>query len=182
MRKIFIIPLIVSIIVFSFQTFPISGIYAVNEESNVTMDMESTIISESIALAVDSKNIPQSKFNEIIAEGKSTLLNVMEIEPNTPIEHSTITCLMFSEDSSYASEMYCDKIVVFGAGEEFTDVNNKTKYRATPTVSSSLLTAINEGIEKRIQLCYAYRLLGPGTSEPTQLSTIPCNQLYILYK
>jgi hypothetical protein len=76
-----------------FQTYSVSGIYATKEESNATMDIDKSNLSEESAFISVVGNVSNPKFNDIILEGKSTLLNVLDINPNAPIKYNIITCL-----------------------------------------------------------------------------------------
>lgn len=165
---------ITSILVMLFQTYLISGIYAINEKTNTTMDIDTANLTESAAIGVAGDVASIYKFKEIIAEGKSTLLNVLDIKPNTLIKYNTIACLYGPIQTSVSfsvEEMACDKIGVIEEGF-FTD-------RKTPAVSLSLLAALNQGIEKPITSCYRY---SPTSEDRTLISTLDCHHLFILYK
>lgn len=176
MKKIFIITSLVFVLLF--QTYSIGGAYGELRLMNSTMEddisnqLESASTGGIADLALNASNF---KFKDIIAEGKSTLLNVLDIKPNTPIKYNTIDCLHGSFWGPTITEVNCDKIGVIGQGETVL-VNNKTTYRNTPAVASSLLTAVSQGIEKPISFCFMFQE-GTGT-----VSTTDCARLYVLYK
>lgn len=191
MKKVFLTLGITSILVLLVQNYSMSEIYAITEESNTTMNIDADELLESgikgntlegAALGLVENATDAFKFDEIIAEGKSTLLRVSEIEPNTPIKYNTITCLMTqSWSTGSVSEHMCDAFGVITVGENIM-VNNNTQYIATPAVSSSLLTAISQGIEKRIDYCFVHRPTSMSSFEGmSEISTVNCHNLYVLY-
>jgi hypothetical protein len=183
MKKIFVITSLVFVLLF--QTYSIGGAYGELGLMNSTMEdgisnqLESASTGGIADLALNASNF---KFKDIIAEGKSTLLNVLDIKPNTPIKYNTIDCLhgSFWQLGPIISEVNCDKIGVIGQGETVL-VNNKTMHRDTPAVASSLLTAVSQGIEKPIRFCFMFEE-GTGTVSGHSIGTIDCAKLSVLYK
>ncbi|HJS63375.1 MAG TPA: hypothetical protein VJ767_00785 [Nitrososphaeraceae archaeon] len=175
------------VFVLLFQTYSMGGAYGelglMNStiEADISNQLESASAGGIADLAVNASNF---KFKDIIAEGKSTLLNVLDIKPNTPIKYNTIDCLLgtywFLPEGASISEVNCDKIAVIGHGETVL-VNNQTTYRNTPTVASSLLTAVSQGIEKPIRGCFLFQE-SPAMVSGYHISTLDCGKLNVLYK
>jgi len=189
---------ITSILIMLLQTYSVSGIYAINEESNATMDIDKSNLPEESAFISVVGNVSNPKFNDIILEGKSTLLNVLDIKPNAPIKYNIITCLagkIYSDingggpigdiSEKFVNEVNCNNIGVIEDGG-YSNVNTTYRHN-TPAVSSSLLTAVSQGIEKPITTCYFHAQQGaPGNAplpeEMDRIQIVDCDLLYILYK
>jgi hypothetical protein len=126
-------------------------------------------------------NATSFKFKDIISEGKTSLLNVLDIKPNTVIKYNTTACFQtIGHDHVSFDEIPCEDFVVFTGSQQ---INNTTKLNLTQANAFSLPTAINQGIEKPIHLCYMGQYSEfEGDYGAAFLKSFPCEDILIAYK
>jgi hypothetical protein len=196
--KYFFVTLGISLILFmSIQTYSIYGING--NETNTTESIASGDQLETNELGYvqaeagvngDSLNIGEnaslySNFFDMISEGKTTFLNVLNIKPNTIINPTALTCFKGEGGGYYSGsdmrqlifieEQDCDNVIVF----EKNDTYGKDSIRSQhPVISSKILTALQEGIERPISAC----VIGTLEEGWVDLEGVNCEKLYIAYK
>jgi hypothetical protein len=178
MKRISITIGITLILIMLLGTYLISGIYAINEDKNTTIDIETSSQPDSAAIGVVGAAIgvvgnatSEYKFEDIIAEGKSTFLNVQDIKPNTVIKYNKIACIDGLFSAQNAREVRCEDIGVIG-GEDVL---------GTPKVASSLLSAVSEGIEKPIIACFYHAPKSEMSVGASIITAVKCGMLFIVY-
>lgn len=114
---------------------------------NELLDTDNQAESASLGVVGNEGSIT-SKFVDIISEGKTILLNVLNIKPNTTIKHSALTCL--EATNNYLEEFDCNRLIVFGKNES-APINSIESNG--PVTSAKLLTVLDEGIDKPISFC-----------------------------
>jgi hypothetical protein len=118
-----------------------------------------------------------NNFKDMILEGKTIFLNVLNIKPNSPINHSVLTCFIEGENK-YLFEFNCDQIIVFGKNELNEESINSIKSNSTIS-SAKISTVVNEGIDKSISACRIIDNKANYTS--STLEIFDCRSIFIAY-
>src|SRR5687768_2036283 len=122
--KYYFITIGISLFLFiSTQTHSVSGING-NDINATESSINTSNKLETESLDMIGNVTSNSKFFDMISEGKTTFLNVKNIKPNTIIKPNTVTC--FSGDDGgynhpttgenfaiFIRELACDNVIVF---------------------------------------------------------------------
>ena len=154
-------------------------LYGISNDINATVSIDSIdqLEARDSDMEVNANNFTSS-LKEMISEGKTTLLSVLDIKPNTTINHNTLACLYGKGD--LLSEINCESLIVFGTNdfEAINSIDSKG-----PISFANVVTVVNEGIDKWVNACgqtYTETLSTNQTN--TYIEKIDCNYLYIAYK